>query len=88
MDYRDSDSTMTQFTFDDDPSDGWSPPNPGDTDWEDNTVWGNERTDLVIGQTLAWWNNDPDSALCHAVSTAVEMIEDESGNKTPVFHWI
>jgi len=84
VDYRDSDSTMTQFTFDDDPSDGWSPPNPGDTDWEDNTVWGNERTDLVIGQTLAWWNNDPESALYVMLyRPPVEMIEDESGNKTP-----
>ncbi len=84
VDYRDSDSTMTRFTFDDDPSDGWSPPNPGDTDWEDNTVWGNERTDLVIGQTLAWWNNDPESALYVMLyRPPVEMIEDENGNKTP-----
>ena len=84
VDYRDSDSTMTQFTFDDDPSDGWSPPNPGDTDWKDNTVWGNERTDLVIGQTLAWLNNDPESALYVMLyRPPVEMIEDESGNKTP-----
>jgi hypothetical protein len=84
VDYRDSDSNMTRFTFDDDPSDGWDPPAPGDSDWEAKTVWGNERTDLVIGQTLAWWNNDPESALYVMLyRPPVEMVEDENGNKTP-----
>jgi hypothetical protein len=84
VDYRDSDSNMTRFTFDDDPSDGWDPPAPGDSDWEAKTVWGNERTDLVIAQTLAWWTNAPEVALYVMVyRPPVEMIEDENGNQTP-----
>jgi hypothetical protein len=57
LDYRDSDSNITAFTFDTDIADGWG---PGTDGWnpEENTVFGNERPDLIIAQTLAWWSND------------------------------
>lgn len=52
VDYRDPDSRFTRFQFDTDPSDGWG---AGTAGWSDsNVVWGVERPELVIAQTLAW----------------------------------
>ncbi len=58
VDYRDPDSRFTRFQFDTDPSDGWG---VGTAGWADgNVVWGAERPELVIAQTLAWReDNDP-----------------------------
>ena len=60
MDYRDADSNMTDFEWDDDLSNGWDPsqnntgytPNPADPTRR-NPVFGVERPDLVIAQTVA-----------------------------------
>ena len=64
VDYRDPDSKFTRFQFDTTPSDGWNKtstsgtstiPDPG---WNaTNVVWGVERPELVIAQTLAWRDN-------------------------------
>jgi len=52
IDYRDPDSRFTRFQFDTNPSDGWGPTTAG---WsEANFVWGAERPEAVIAQTLAW----------------------------------
>jgi hypothetical protein len=60
VDYRDTDSRFTRFQFDTDPADGWG---PGTAGWSDaNVVWGAERPELVIAQTLAWrGGNDPNA---------------------------
>ena len=47
LDFRDSDSTMTRFQYDTNPSDGWS---------ANQTVWGAERPEIVITETIAWRN--------------------------------
>jgi hypothetical protein len=47
VDYRDPDSKYTRFEFDTNPSDGWDPSSG-------NVVWGVERPEVVIAQTLAW----------------------------------
>ncbi len=52
VDYRDPDSRFTRFQFDTDPSDGWG---AGTAGWQaTNVVWGAERPELVIAQTLGW----------------------------------
>ncbi|MFM7138227.1 MAG: hypothetical protein ACKO1M_14360, partial [Planctomycetota bacterium] len=58
VDYRDPDSRFTRFQFDTNPADGWG---PGTAGWSDsNIVWGAERPEVVIAQTLAWRSdNDP-----------------------------
>lgn len=49
VDFRDRDSIMTRFVFDENPFDGWNPtPDP------QHTVWGCERPELLITETLAF----------------------------------
>ena len=50
LNYRYSDAIMTRFQFDTNLADGWQ---VNDTD----VVWGAERPELVIAQTLGWWDN-------------------------------
>ena len=58
-DYRDPDSKYTRFQFDTDPADGWG---AGTNGWStQNIVWGLERPELVIAQTIASW--DPDATV-------------------------
>ena len=47
LDFRDADSTMTRFQYDTNPSDGWS---------ANQTVWGAERPEILITETIAWRN--------------------------------
>jgi len=47
VDFRDRDSIMTRFNFDRNPLDGWNPA-PGDV------VWGCERPELLLSETLAF----------------------------------
>ena len=56
VDYRDTDSTFTRFQFDTNPADGWG---EGTNGWAaENLVWGLERPELVIAQTIAYYTND------------------------------
>jgi len=45
VDFRDADSIMTRFAYDTNPFDGWSPT---------EVVWGCERPELLISETLAF----------------------------------
>ncbi len=49
VDFRDRDSIMTGFLFDENPFDGWSPTND-----PQHIVWGCERPELLISETLAF----------------------------------
>ncbi|GAB4133963.1 MAG: hypothetical protein Kow0040_17010 [Thermogutta sp.] len=49
VDFRDRDSIMTRFAFDENPFDGWNPPNDSQ-----HVVWGCERPELLISETLAF----------------------------------
>ena len=49
LDFRDADSTMTRFQYDTDLSDGWSVNNT-------HVVWGAERPEILITETIAWRN--------------------------------
>ena len=56
VDYRDPDSKFTRFQFDTDPADGWG---AGTNGWSSgNVVWGLERPELVIAQTIAYYAVD------------------------------
>lgn len=56
VDYRDPDSTFTRFQFDSNPADGWG---AGTEGWASgNMVWGLERPELVIAQTVAFYVQD------------------------------
>ena len=58
VDYRDPDNIMTAFEYDENPFDGWEV--DGDLSTDEGTpaerefVWGAERPELVITETLAW----------------------------------
>jgi len=56
VEYQDADSTMTQFEYDPQPLDGWDVDgDPGTTTEPTRAiVWGAERPEAVITQTLAW----------------------------------
>jgi hypothetical protein len=56
VDYRDHDSAFTRFQFDSNPADGWG---SGTAGWSAaNMVWGLERPELVIAQTIAFYVQD------------------------------
>ena len=63
LDYRDADSVFTKFEFDTNPRDGWTP---------NDFVWGVERPEVVLAQTVAWRTNKTDAQ-------GVEL-KDSSGN--------
>ena len=58
VDFRDRDSTMTPFEFDINPFDGWGVDGvlstADDASSERGLVWGSERPELLITETLAW----------------------------------
>ena len=69
VDYRDPDSKFTRFQFDTTPADGWNKTSTSgtttvaDPGWKaTNVVWGVERPELVIAQTLAWRDSNSVSA--------------------------
>jgi hypothetical protein len=47
VDFRDADSTMTRFRYDTNPADGWDVNN-------DTYVFGAERPEMVVTETVAW----------------------------------
>ncbi len=56
VDYRDPDSVFTRFQFDTNPADGWG---EGTDGWDPtNFVWGIERPELLIAQTVAFYVQD------------------------------
>ncbi len=58
VDFRDRDSTMTPFEFDINPFDGWGVDGvlgtADDASAERGLIWGCERPELLITETLAW----------------------------------
>jgi hypothetical protein len=63
LDYRDPDSVFTRFDFDTNPQDGWTP---------NDVVWGVERPEVVLAQTVAWRTNKTD--------TQGNVLKDSAGN--------
>jgi hypothetical protein len=62
VDFRDPDSTMTRFFYDENPSDGW------DIDPASSPlVIGQERPELLITEALCWKNDAEDEGGVHAV---------------------
>jgi hypothetical protein len=62
IEFRDADSVMTPFEFDTNPSNGWTvdgdvQTNAGETDR--SVVFGVERPEILIAETLAWERVDP-----------------------------
>lgn len=60
VEFQDADSAMTRYEYDPEPLDGWDV--DGDPATDDSgatraTVWGGERPDVIITQTLAWTNS-------------------------------
>jgi len=52
---QDADSTMTRFEYDVHPLDGWQVDgDPSTVEPDSGTVWGAERPEVVITETLAW----------------------------------
>lgn len=59
VEFQDLDSTMTRYEYDPEPADGWDVDgDPATTDESPRAVvWGGERPDVIITQTLAWTNS-------------------------------
>ena len=59
IEYQDADSTMSRYEYDTEPLDGWDVDgDPTTKDTDAATVWGAERPEVVITQTLAWEDAD------------------------------
>ena len=59
IEYQDADSTMSRYEYDIEPLDGWNVDgDPATKDTDAATVWGAERPEVVITQTLAWEDSD------------------------------
>jgi len=67
VDFRDADSVFTRFQFDTTPTDGWNrPKSDGSSDpgWKPtNVVWGIERPEALIAQTIAFYVQGTDSTI-------------------------
>jgi len=62
VEFRDADSIMTPFEFDTDPANGWTVDGDVRTDdggSERSVVFGVERPEILIAETLAWERVDP-----------------------------
>jgi hypothetical protein len=71
VDYRDTDSSFTRFQFDTVPEDGWG---EGTSGWAaENTVWGLERPELVIAQTISYYTVDNSGTATVADGLAVSL---------------
>jgi hypothetical protein len=57
VEFQDADSTMTRYEYDPEPADGWDVDGDPATDDSGAIVWGGERPDVIITQTLAWTNS-------------------------------
>jgi hypothetical protein len=59
VEFRDADSRMTPFEYDTNPQNGWSVDGNATTDdgAERAVVWGVERPEILITETLAWENS-------------------------------
>jgi hypothetical protein len=60
VEFQDGDSAMTRYEYDPEPLDGWDVDGDPATDDSGATraiVWGGERPDVIITQTLAWTNS-------------------------------
>ena len=101
VDFRDPDNIMTAFEYDVDPFDGWqvdgdlatisdwtgSDGNPNTNDDPGGVVWGAERPELVMTETLAWHdrrteggkgeNPDPDEQDGSATSNKPGSVDDD-----------
>lgn len=78
VDFRDRDSIMTRFVFDENPFDGWNP-----TQDPQHTVWGCERPELLISETLAFHDRRTEDLadFGYAYPTGNEPKEEEQGDK-------
>ena len=71
VDYRDVDSRFTRFQFDTDPTDGWG---AGTNGWSgQNVVWGLERPELLIAQTIAYYALDNTGTITSADGLCVSL---------------
>jgi hypothetical protein len=77
VDFRDRDSIMTRFVFDENPFDGWNP-----TEDLQHTVWGCERPELLISETLAFHDRRTEDLadFGYAYPTENEPKEEEQGD--------
>jgi len=78
VDFRDRDSIMTRFVFDENPFDGWNPVND-----LAHTVWGCERPELLISETLAFHDRRTEDLpdFGYAYPTGTEPKEEEQGDQ-------
>ncbi len=72
VDFRDSDAIMTGFEYDENPYDGWQVDGDLSTDEaipDRKVVWGCERPELLITETLAWHDRRTEDLATETVDT-------------------
>jgi len=74
VDFRDRDSIMTRFAYDVDPFDGWNPSGN-----ETHIVWGCERPELLITETLAFHDRRTEDLEDHGYCEKPEGAGDPGG---------
>jgi hypothetical protein len=84
VEFRDADSTMTPFEYDDNPFDGWQVDNDASTSAEPNRqlVWGAERPEMLIAATSAW-EDDTTGELFIMLHRPWNALALSSGTSTP-----
>ena len=84
VEFRDGDSRMTPFEYDDDPRNGWTV--DGDVKTAEanrRVVWGAERPEIVIGEAVAW-RKDGNGGLALTLHRPWDALAYPAGTSAPI----
>lgn len=84
IEFRDGDSRMTPFEYDDNPRDGWTVDGSVETaEANRRVVWGAERPEFVIGEAVAW-RKDGNGGLVLSLHRPWDALAYPAGTASPI----